>query len=212
MKTAHRRAEESDGENDLISKRKNNVIEQITAEQGGDHEGYGEGDVADARDVGAIFGGHGFCKEGVEADAEGGEWNRHEEGDGDDGVDLCGVAEEPGEEDETEEADAIVDGCPEHGAVYFLFFKPAGGGDGEEECDNGRHGADEPDLISCCAKARGVDVEEVNGGAAEDSEPADVEVEVEKVGTIFFWDGVLLEEFVEHDGRIIFDLRLSICD
>ena len=196
MKTAHRRADESDGEDDLISDGEGDVIEEVTAEQGGCHEGDGEGDVADACDVGAIFVGDGFCEEGVEADAERRERNRHEEGDGDDGVDLGGCIEEPGQEDETEEADAIVDGGPKHGAVYLLFFEPARGGDGEEECDDGGHCADESDLVAGGAEAGGVDVDEVDGRAADDSIPANIEIKVQKVGTIFLWDGVLAEEFV----------------
>ena len=198
METAHHCTKESDGEDDLISDGECYFIEYVSAEEGCNHKGYGEGDVADACDVGAVFVGDGFGKESVEADTKRGEGNRHEECDGDDGVDLGGVAEEPGEEDKTEEADAIVDRGPKHGAVYFLFFKPARGGDGEEECDDCGHGADESDLISCCAEAGGVDVEEVDGGAAYNAVPADVKVEVEEVGTIFVWDGVLLEKFVEH--------------
>lgn len=198
MKTTHCCAEKSDGEDDLITERKSYFVEEVTTEQGGAHEGDGEGDVADARDVGAIFVGDSFGEEGVETDAEGGEGNRHEEGDGDDGVDLGGCAEEPGEEDETEEADAIVDGGPKHSAVYFLFFEPASGGDGEEECDDSRHGANEPDLVTSGAETGGVDIEEVDGGTADDPIPANIEIEMQKVGAIFFGDGVLTEEFVEH--------------
>lgn len=70
MKTTHRCAK-SDGEDNLITERKSYFVEEVTTEQGGAHEGDGEGDVADARDVGAIF--IRGAGEERETDAEGGE-------------------------------------------------------------------------------------------------------------------------------------------
>ena len=88
MQAAHGCAKKSDGEDDLISDREGNMVEEISAQQGGGHEGHRKGDVANARDMGAIFIWNGFCKKCIEAYAQRRERDCHEEGNGDDGINL----------------------------------------------------------------------------------------------------------------------------
>ena len=102
-----------------------------------------------------------------------------------DGVDLRRIFEELRDEDQEDEADTVKDGCPEDGAVGVAFGKPATRGNGQEEVNHGGHGADETDLKTTCADARGVDVEKVDNRAAQDAEAGNIVIKVAKRGMVF---------------------------
>src|SRR5262249_24409685 len=158
------------------------ALQNVTADERGKHKGDSQHDIARACHMGAIFCRHGLREERIEANPKRREWNRHEEGYPDDGRDLPSVVEQPREKDKCQVSDAIENGSPEHGAAEPLSFEPAAGRDRENEIHDSRHGSNQPDLKTGSAKPRGVDVEEVDRGAAEDSKPRNVEIQVQEIG------------------------------
>lgn len=192
--TAHRRAECPNPKNDLVTGGEGQTVEEEAAEQGCENIGEGKHDVARACHVRAVTFGDGFGKQSVEAHAQRCEGNRHEEGDEDDGSHLGGGVEPPGEKDEEKEANAVEDGCPEDGAAGIAFGEPAPGGNGKEEVDHRRHGANQTELYTGGAQAGGIDAQKVDDRTAQYAKPGDVVVEVAKGGVIFGWNVCLFEE------------------
>ena len=142
MVTAHRRADESDCEDDLVPGGEGDGFEDFSAEERCEHERDGEDNVARARDVRAIFGWHCFGEESIETDTKRCKWNCHEEGEDDDCPDLSLRFEEPGQKDKREKTGAIKNRRPKDCMTCVAFFYPAAGGDGKDEVDDGGHRAD----------------------------------------------------------------------
>lgn len=95
--TAHRRAECPNRKDDWVACFERKAFEDVARAKRGEHVGDGEGDVACACDLGAEAIWDGFGEEGVEADAERGEGDGHEEGENNERPDLRLRVEEPGE-------------------------------------------------------------------------------------------------------------------
>ena len=143
---AHRCAECSDPKYDLISDGEGDVVQDVSTDKGCQDVGDGEHDVACTCNVRSEPVRDCLSEERVETNTERGQGDRHEECDKDDGDDLTVIVEQPGQENEEDEADTVEDRCPEDGAAGVTFGKPATSRDGEEEVDNCGHGTDETDL------------------------------------------------------------------
>jgi len=88
---ANRSTEGSDPKYDLISNRKGDFFKDIAADEGCQDVCDGEHDVACACNVCAKSIGDGFGEEGIKANAERRERDRHEKGEHDDGCNLTRV-------------------------------------------------------------------------------------------------------------------------
>lgn len=184
--TAQRRADGANRKNDLVACGEGHGFEQVSRDEGSEHVGDGEGDVACACHARAEAVWDGFGEEGIEADTERREGNRHEKGQADERPDLTLSVEEPGERNPQEVADAKGDGRPKDRLSGFSFADPVTGGDGEEQADDGGCGGEQADLQAARAEACGVHVEKVDGGAAQNTKPGNIEIEVCEIGTVFF--------------------------
>src|SRR5262245_52502051 len=116
MKAAHRRANEANSENDLISDRKGDLFENVAAEQGCEHICDRQHDVSNTCHMCPIFDWNCLGEEGIEANTQWRKGKRHQKGQDNNGSDLIRSVEYPGEEYEGKEANAINDRCPEDSA------------------------------------------------------------------------------------------------
>ena len=109
------------------------------------------------------------------------------------------VVEEPGKGDPEQEAQPIKDRGPEDGFADGVSFEPAAGRDGACQADEGCHRAQQTDLQAGGSEPRSVDVQEVDGAAAQDAKPAYIEIEVGKVGAVFAGNGWVVEQAADED-------------